>query len=50
MSIAKFQVTPELVGADIASGVMTGALKHPDKPALVFDDRCLEFAELAFNL
>ena len=47
MSIAKFQVTPELVGADIASGVMTGALKHPDKPALVFDDRCLEFAELA---
>jgi acyl-CoA synthetase (AMP-forming)/AMP-acid ligase II len=42
-----FHVTPELVGADIASGVMAGALGHPDKPALLFGDRCLGFAELA---
>ena len=42
-----FKVTPELVGADIASGVIAGALRHPDKPALVFGDRSLGFAELA---
>ena len=47
MSLRPFQVTPGLVGADIASGVMAGALRHPDKPALLFEDRCLSFRQLA---
>jgi len=42
-----FAVTADLVGEDISSGVMAGALKHPDKPALLFEDRCLSFAQLA---
>ncbi len=47
MSSPGFQVTAELVGADIASGVVAGALRHPDKPALLFEDRCLSFGQLA---
>ena len=47
MNRPAFQVTPELVGADISSGVMAGALKHPAKPALLFEGRTLSFAELA---
>ena len=47
MSTPNFQVREELVGADIASGVMAGALRHPDKPALLFEGRCLSFAQLA---
>ena len=47
MMAAAFKVTPDLVGADIASGVMAGALAHPEKPALLFEDRCLTFAQLA---
>ncbi len=47
MTAAAFKVTPDLAGADIASGVMAGALAHPEKPALLFEDRCLTFAQLA---
>jgi acyl-CoA synthetase (AMP-forming)/AMP-acid ligase II len=47
VSTPAFHITPELIGADIASGVMFGARKHPDKPALLFEDRCLSFSELA---
>lgn len=42
-----FHVTPDLVGADIASGVMAGARNFPDKPALIFEDGCVSFGELA---
>ena len=47
MNARAFQAREELVGADIASGVMAGALRHPDKPALLFEGRCLSFADLA---
>jgi acyl-CoA synthetase (AMP-forming)/AMP-acid ligase II len=47
MNAPVFAVTPDLVGSDIASGVMAGALAHPEKPALVFEGRCLSFAGLA---
>ncbi len=47
MNSPAFQISPELVGADIASGVMAGALRHPDKPALLFEAHCLSFAQLA---
>ncbi len=47
MTEPDFQLGEELVGADIASGVMAGALAHPDKPALLFGERTLSFADLA---
>ena len=50
MGVPMFQVTPELVGADIASGVMAGALRHPDKPALLFEDRCLSYLHLSTRI
>jgi len=50
MTTAPLQLTADLIGADIASGVVAGALRHPDKPALLFADRCLSFAELATRI
>ncbi len=50
MTTPDFHVTADLVGADIASGVMAGALRHPDKPALLFGDRCLSFSQLAVRI
>ncbi len=47
MNASAFAVTQDLVGADIASGVMAGALAYPEKPALEFEGRCLSFAGLA---
>jgi long-chain acyl-CoA synthetase len=47
MTEPAFRVAAKLVGEDIASGVMAGALSHGDKPALLFADRCLSFKALA---
>lgn len=47
MNAREFSITPDLVGDDIASGVMAGALAHADKPALLFEGHGFSFAGLA---
>ncbi len=44
--MTSLDITHELVGADIASGVVAGALIHPDKTALSFEEQNLTFAQL----
>ena len=44
--MTSLDITHELVGADIASGVVAGALIHPDKTALSFEEQNLTFSQL----
>ena len=48
--MTSLDITDELVGADIASGIVAGALIHPDKTALSFEERNLTFAQLTTRI
>ena len=48
--MVSLDITDDLVGADIASGVVAGALKHPNKIALSFEEQNLTFVQLTTRI
>ena len=48
--MVSLDITKDLVGADIASGVVAGALKHPEKIALSFEGQNLTFSQLTTRI